>query len=63
MDYTDSRTCYAKSVGTLCTIHNEHYTVRLVEKMREAIADGTFDEYEEETLGRFYGSGPAGQRG
>ncbi|OFT93680.1 tRNA-guanine(34) transglycosylase [Brevibacterium sp. HMSC22B09] len=49
--------------STLCTIHNEHYTVRLVEKMREAIADGTFDEYEEETLGRFYGSGPAGQRG
>ena len=49
--------------STLCTIHNDHYTVRLVEKMREAIADGTFDEYEEETLGRFYGSGPAGQRG
>lgn len=41
--------------STLCTIHNEHYTVRLVEKMREAIAEGTFDEYEEETLGRFYG--------
>lgn len=42
--------------ATLCTIHNEHFTVNLVDQIRASIVDGTYWEYKEETLGRFYGS-------
>ncbi|MCM3906900.1 tRNA guanosine(34) transglycosylase Tgt [Trueperella bernardiae] len=42
--------------ATLCTIHNEHFTVNLVDQIRASIAAGTYWEYKEETLGRFYGS-------
>ncbi|MFY9263221.1 MAG: tRNA guanosine(34) transglycosylase Tgt [Actinomycetaceae bacterium] len=41
--------------STLCTIHNEHYTIKLVADIRAAINDGTYWEFKEETLGRFYG--------
>ncbi|MET7073997.1 tRNA guanosine(34) transglycosylase Tgt [Trueperella pyogenes] len=41
--------------STLCTIHNEHFTVNLVDQIRASIADGTYWEFKEETLGRFYG--------
>ena len=39
---------------TLATIHNEYYTVQLVDSIRDSITDGTFQEYKEEVLGRFY---------
>lgn len=42
-------------VNTLCTIHNEHFTVKLVADIRTAMEDGTYWEFKEETLGRFYG--------
>lgn len=42
--------------ATLCTIHNEHFTVNLVDQIRASIAAGTYWECKEETLGRFYGS-------
>ncbi|AJC68788.1 tRNA guanosine(34) transglycosylase Tgt [Trueperella pyogenes] len=41
--------------STLCTIHNEHFTVNLVDRIRASIVDGTYWEFKEETLGRFYG--------
>ncbi len=34
--------------GTLATIHNIHFIVNLVEKMRASIEDGTFNELEKE---------------
>lgn len=41
--------------STLCTIHNEHFTVNLVDRIRASIVDGAYWEFKEETLGRFYG--------
>jgi queuine tRNA-ribosyltransferase len=40
--------------STLCTIHNERFTVRLVDQIRASIEGGYFDEFKAETLGRFY---------
>jgi queuine tRNA-ribosyltransferase len=37
----------------LATIHNVRYLVRLVERMRAAIAAGAFDDFAEEFLGRY----------
>ncbi|WP_420847559.1 tRNA guanosine(34) transglycosylase Tgt [Nakamurella flava] len=42
--------------ATLATIHNERWVVRLVDRIRASIADGTFDEFRDEMLGRFYRS-------
>lgn len=42
--------------ATLTTIHNERYVVRLVDRMRAAIQDGTFDDLRDETLGRIAAS-------
>jgi len=39
---------------TLATIHNEHYTVKLVDSIRDSIDDGTYEELKDEVLGRFY---------
>ena len=41
---------------TLATIHNERWTVRLVDSIRASIKDGTFYELRTETLRRFYKS-------
>ena len=41
--------------ATLCTIHNERFIVRLVDRIRESIADGRFDDLRDEVLGRYYG--------
>ncbi|QAB18080.1 tRNA guanosine(34) transglycosylase Tgt [Leucobacter muris] len=41
--------------STLATIHNERFIVRLVERIRASIIDGTFVELREEVLGRQYG--------
>jgi len=40
--------------ATLCTIHNERFTVRLVDDMRDHIDAGTFTEFRDEFLARFY---------
>jgi len=41
--------------ATLATIHNEHFFVRLVDRMRESIDDGTFADLKADVLSRFYG--------
>ncbi len=41
--------------STLATIHNERFTVRLVDNIREALKAGEFHAYRDEFLGRFYG--------
>ncbi len=40
--------------STLATIHNEYFTVQLVNSIRKAMCDGTYAEFKAETLGRFY---------
>ncbi len=40
--------------STLATIHNERFTVRLVDNIRAAIRTGDFYSYRDEFLGRFY---------
>lgn len=40
--------------ATLCTIHNERFTISLVDRIRASITDGTFDELRAEVLGRYY---------
>ncbi|HEY9316078.1 tRNA guanosine(34) transglycosylase Tgt [Williamsia sp.] len=40
--------------ATLCTIHNEHFIVTLVERARQAILDGNYFEFRDEFLGRYY---------
>lgn len=39
--------------GTLATIHNERFIVRLVDQMRQAIIDGTFTDMKNEFMGRY----------
>lgn len=43
--------------ATLATIHNERFTIRLVDNIRAAMKSGDFDRYREEFLGRFYRGG------
>jgi queuine tRNA-ribosyltransferase len=45
--------------STLCTIHNERFTIRLVDDIRDSIDAGNFDAFRAEFLGRFYGCRPA----
>lgn len=45
--------------STLCTIHNERFIIRLVDRIRQSILDGRFDELQKEVLGRYYGSSAA----
>jgi len=40
--------------ATLATIHNEHFIVKLVEDIRLSIIDGTFYEFKEQWLARYY---------
>ena len=40
--------------ATLATIHNERFTVRLVDRMRDAIEDGSFADLKAEVMARFY---------
>jgi queuine tRNA-ribosyltransferase len=40
--------------ATLCTIHNERFIVRLVDRIRAAILAGEFDELRDDVLGRYY---------
>jgi len=43
---------------TLATIHNERFTVRLVDAMRESIIDGTFDDFRDAWLSRWKPTSP-----
>ncbi|WKD56673.1 Queuine tRNA-ribosyltransferase [Corynebacterium capitovis DSM 44611] len=40
--------------GTLCTIHNLEFMIRLVDNIRAAIDEGCYEEYRDEFLGRYY---------
>jgi len=40
--------------ATLTTIHNERFIVRLVDRMRDAIDDGTFADFKADFLARHY---------
>jgi queuine tRNA-ribosyltransferase len=40
---------------TLISIHNERFTVKLVDDARLAIEDGSFFDFKNEVLGRYYG--------
>ncbi|PFG16152.1 tRNA-guanine transglycosylase [Propionicimonas paludicola] len=42
--------------STLATIHNERFTVRLVDDIRASIEEGRFAEFKAAFLGRFYSS-------
>lgn len=42
--------------NTLATIHNERFTVRLVDDIRHSIEDGQYEAFRDEFLGRFYAS-------
>lgn len=39
--------------NTLCTIHNEYYTIKLVDDIRKSITEGRFYEFRDATLGRY----------
>lgn len=41
--------------STLCTIHNEYFTVKLVDDIRTSITEGRFFEFRDETLARYPG--------
>jgi queuine tRNA-ribosyltransferase len=40
---------------TLISIHNERFVVRMVDDARKSIENGTFWDFKDETLGRYYG--------
>lgn len=40
--------------GTLCTMHNLHFMIKLVDDIRDSIDNGTYYEFKEEFLGRYY---------
>ncbi|HLQ81017.1 MAG TPA: tRNA guanosine(34) transglycosylase Tgt [Brachybacterium sp.] len=42
--------------STLCTIHNERFVVRLVDRIRDSLHTGDFDALREETTGGYYGT-------
>jgi queuine tRNA-ribosyltransferase len=39
--------------GTLATIHNERFIVRLVDQIRQSIIDGNFFDMKADFLGRY----------
>ena len=40
--------------GTLCTIHNLEFMIRLVDNIRAAIDAGDYEAYRDEFMGRYY---------
>lgn len=40
--------------GTLCTIHNLEFMIRLVDNIRASIETGDFEAYRDEFMGRYY---------
>jgi len=58
--YTRAYLCHlfrAKEMvaATLATIHNQHFIVGLVDQMRESIEDGSFFEFKDRFMKRYYG--------
>lgn len=43
--------------GTLCTLHNLHFMVGLVDRIRASIEQGRFEEFQAEFMSRYYGPG------
>ena len=41
--------------GTLCTLHNLHFMIQLVDNVRASINEGRFVEYRKEFMSRYYG--------
>ncbi|WP_414689643.1 tRNA guanosine(34) transglycosylase Tgt [Nocardia sp.] len=41
--------------ATLCTIHNERFTIRMVDRIRDSIDGGYFDAFKEESLAKWRG--------
>ncbi len=41
--------------GTLCTMHNLHFMIQLVDNIRKSIEEGRFVEYRAEFMERYYG--------
>ena len=41
--------------STLASIHNLHFTIKLVDDIRQSILDENFEEFKGEFLGRYYG--------
>lgn len=42
--------------ATLASIHNLHFTVNLVDKIRQSILDGNFEKFRDEFLAKYYGN-------
>lgn len=42
------------AAGTLASIHNLHFILRLVERMRASILDGSFHSYKQSFIARYY---------
>ena len=40
--------------GTLLSIHNERFIIKLVDDIRNSIENGTFYEFRDEFLGKYY---------
>ncbi|MEJ6012960.1 tRNA guanosine(34) transglycosylase Tgt [Corynebacterium sp. H127] len=40
--------------GTLCTMHNLYFMITLVDRIRETMADGSYWEFKQEFMGRYY---------
>ncbi|MBR5939190.1 tRNA guanosine(34) transglycosylase Tgt [Candidatus Saccharibacteria bacterium] len=38
----------------LASIHNEHFVIKTVDRIRESLLNGTFDEYKKDFLSRYY---------
>jgi queuine tRNA-ribosyltransferase len=58
-NYTRAYLCHlfrAKEMvaATLATIHNQHFIVGLVDQMRESIEKGTFFEFKDAFMARYY---------
>lgn len=57
--YTKSYLCHLfrsgeSLAGTLASIHNLHFIVNLMHKIRQSLLDGTFHEFKQEFLKRYY---------
>jgi len=42
--------------GTLASIHNLYFIIHMVDKMRETMTSGDFENYKKDFLGRYYKS-------
>jgi queuine tRNA-ribosyltransferase len=40
--------------STLASIHNLHFIIHMVDKMRETMLSGDFEKYKKDFLGRYY---------